>query len=162
MSTELVIERIVPLPPEVIWRAWTDAELLRGWFCPLPWRTVEAELDVRPGGIFRTVMEGPDGERHDHTGCYLEVQAPHRLVWTNTLLPGFAPADVAAGVPAFTCILTLEAVDGGTRYTARTLHRDAAGAKTHAEMGFHKGWAAALDQLVEAAKKGMKGHLAES
>jgi uncharacterized protein YndB with AHSA1/START domain len=158
MTTELILERVVPVPPEAVWRAWTDPELLKQWFCPLPWRTVEAELDLRPGGIFRTVMQGPAGERHDHAGCYLEVDAPHRLVWTNTLLPGYAPATLDPAVPAFTCILTLQAVEGGTRYTARAIHRDAAGAQAHADMGFHEGWGAALTQLVDA----VKGHVAES
>ncbi len=158
MTTELLLERVVPVPPAAVWRAWTDAELLKTWFCPKPWLTVEAELDLRPGGRFRTVMQGPDGTRMEHVGCYLEVNAPHRLVWTTALAPGFGPAKDHPAVPAFTCVLTFEAVPGGTRYTARATHRDAAGAEAHAKMGFHDGWGAALTQLVDA----VKGHVAES
>jgi uncharacterized protein YndB with AHSA1/START domain len=37
-------------------------------------------------------------------------------------------------------------------YTATAIHRDEAGARAHAEMGFEHGWSAAFDQLVELAK----------
>ena len=162
MSTELILQRTVPLAPAAVWRAWTEPELLKRWFCPLPWQTVEAQIELRPGGAFRTVLQGPDGERATHTGCYLEVDAPHRLVWTTALAPGYGPASETSGVPTFTCILTFEATDGGTRYTARAIHRDAEGAQAHAAMGFDEGWGAALDQMVTQAQAGMKGHLAES
>ena len=161
MSTELILERVIPLAPDAVWRAWTDPELLKRWFCPLPWQAVEAHIDLRPGGAFSTVMQGPDGTRMTHTGCFLEVAAPHRLVWTTALAPGFGPAVDAPGMPAFTCILTFDAVAGGTRYTARALHRDVQTAQAHAAMGFTEGWGAALAQLVDAVRP-PKGHLAES
>ncbi len=156
MSNELILERVVPLPPAAVWRAWTEPELLMRWFCPAPWRTEEAQIDLRPGGRFSSVLVGPEGERFDNVGCFLEVDAPHRLVWTSALGPGYVPkADT--GEFAFTCTLTFEAVDGGTRYTARASHADVDSANRHAEMGFHDGWSQALDQLVAA----VKGHVAE-
>jgi uncharacterized protein YndB with AHSA1/START domain len=162
MTTELILERVVPISPEDAWRGWTDPETLKLWFCPQPWQTVEAQIDLRPGGAFNTVMQGPNGERVAGSGCYLEVDAPRRLVWTSALGPGYHPQ--AAGAPGFpfTCILTLEAVEGGTRYTARVLHANTADSEAHAKMGFHEGWAAALGQLVALVQGGMKGHVAES
>ena len=153
MSNELVLERRLPLPPEAVWRAWTEPELLKQWFCPKPWQTVEAEIDLRPGGAFGTVMQGPDGTRNAGTGCYLEVQAPHRLVWTSAMGPGYVPLPDTPGGIVFTCVLGFEAVEGGTLYTARAVHRDAAGAQAHAAMGFHEGWGAALTQLVELMQR---------
>ena len=44
-----------------------------------------------PGGVFRTVMRGPDGEEGGGAGCYLEVVEGVRLVWTSALGPGFRP-----------------------------------------------------------------------
>ena len=66
---DLVFERVVALPPAAIWRAWTEPELIKQWFTPAPWRTTECEIDLRPGGIFRTVMRGPDGQEFDKAGC---------------------------------------------------------------------------------------------
>jgi uncharacterized protein YndB with AHSA1/START domain len=166
MSNILVLERELPLPPAAVWRAWTEPELLKRWFCPLPWQTVEADIDLQPGGAFGTVMQGPDGTRMAGSGCFLVVDAPHRLVWTSALGPGYTPQADFHGAPLFTCELRFEALpDGGTRYTARAIHANEAGAQRHAEMGFHDGWGAALGQLVttmQAQMKGpMQGHIAE-
>ena len=56
---DLTFERIVDVPKELVWRAWTEPALLKQWFCPLPWKTIDAEMDLRPGGMFRTTMQSP-------------------------------------------------------------------------------------------------------
>lgn len=145
---DLVLERVIDVPPELVWAAWTMPEHLCKWFTPAPWTTVEAEVDLRPGGIFRTTMRSPEGKDFPNTGCYLEVVPNERLVFTDALLPGFRPAET----PFFTAIVTLEPHGTGTRYTAIGRHRDEAGRKEHEEMGFHTGWGKALDQLVAVAK----------
>ena len=152
-NTDLELVREVPVAPELVWRAWTEPELIVQWFTPRPWRTLEAEVDLRPGGIFRTVMKGPEGddqagdEDHGGAGCFLEVIPNERLVWTSALGPGFRPQP---GEMPFTAILELEATaSGGTRYRAIAMHQDPDAAKKHDEMGFTHGWGAALDQLVE-------------
>jgi uncharacterized protein YndB with AHSA1/START domain len=150
---DLVLERLVDVSPDRVWRAWTEPELLKQWFTPKPWQTVDCEIDLRPGGIFRTVMRSPEGEdMPPGTGCYLEVIPNQRLVWTGALLPGFRPANIEPGVPVFTAAITMEAEGSGTRYRAVVMHRDPEEARGHAEMGFHQGWGAALDQLVELMK----------
>jgi len=143
---DLVLERVVDVPVEKVWAAWTEPEHLTKWFTPAPWTTPRAEVDLRPGGIFRTVMRSPEGEESDNAGCYLEVVEHRRLVWTAALGPGFRPQ--VSDLP-FSAVIAMEpAGDGRTRYTAVAIHQDPAGATRHAEMGFHDGWGAALDQLV--------------
>ncbi|MGG5885914.1 SRPBCC family protein [Falsiroseomonas sp. HC035] len=149
-ALDLVFTREVPISPGLVWEAWTRPEHLVRWFTPAPWRTLEAEVDLRPGGIFRTVMQGPAGERFDNVGCWLEVVPHQRLVWTDALAPGWRPS----AKPFVTAILTLEAVAEGTLYTARVLHKDAADRDRHAAMGFQVGWGKALDQLVALMREG--------
>jgi uncharacterized protein YndB with AHSA1/START domain len=151
-TLDLVLERVVPIAPELIWAGWTQPEHLTQWFTPSPWTTPEAEVDLRPGGVFRTVMQSPEGERHDNSGCYLEIVEQRRLVWTSSLGPGYRPNDFSGGGFPFTAEITLEPVDGGTRYTVTVMHATAAQSTEHAEMGFHDGWGAALDQLVAYMK----------
>jgi uncharacterized protein YndB with AHSA1/START domain len=149
---DLILERIVDISPEQVWAAWTQPEHITKWFTPAPWTTPEAEVDLRPGGIFRTVMCSPEGERVNNSGCFLEVVASRRLMWTAALGPGYRPNDFSViGFP-FTAELTLEPVDGGTRYTAKVMHATAEHSAAHAEMGFVDGWGAALDQLVAHMK----------
>ena len=155
---DLTFTRIVDAPKEAIWRCWTEPKLLLPWFCPLPWKTVACEIDLRPGGIFSTVMRSPEGQNFPNQGCYLEVKENEKLVWTNALLPGFRPVASSAKKDStvefmFTAIIELKALGKGTRYTATVIHADEAGCKQHTQMGFHEGWGKALDQLVEFTKK---------
>ena len=146
---DLVLDRVVPVPLELVWRAWTEAELLKQWFCPRPWRVTEAHLDVRPGGRFFTVMQGPeDGQTFASEGCFLEVVHHQRLRWTDALAGGYRP-----NAEAFmTAALELTEVEGGTRYRAIAQHASVEAMQKHVEMGFNEGWSAALDQLVELSK----------
>lgn len=145
---DLVLERVVPVPVEKVWRAWTEPELLMQWFTPKPWSTVACEIDLRPGGCFNTTMQSPEGEQYPGFGCYLEVVPMKRLTFTDALVAGFRPS----GEAFMTASVTFEAVEGGTKYTAVARHANAETLKKHADMGFYHGWGAALDQLVELAQ----------
>lgn len=145
---DLVLERDIDVPPDLVWAAWTQPEHLEKWFAPAPWSVAGCEIDLRPGGVFKTVMRSPEGQEFPGVGCYLEVVPYERLVWTDALLPGYRPSEQ----PFFTGVITMQPSGGGTRYVAMALHRDEAGRQKHADMGFADGWSAALDQLVSHAK----------
>jgi uncharacterized protein YndB with AHSA1/START domain len=146
---DLVLDRVVDVPPHLVWEAWTKPEHLKEWFVPRPWSVSHCELDLRPGGIYRTVMRSPEGEDFDNVGCYLEVVENEKLVFTDTLLPGFRPA----ANPFFTAIVTMEPHgSNGTRYIARAIHGTAENKAKHEEMGFHEGWGTVLTQMVEYIK----------
>ena len=149
---DLVFERVVDVPRELVWTAWTSPSHLKKWFTPAPWTTVDCEIDLRPGGIFRTTMRSPEGKDFPNLGCYLEVIENERLVWTNALGPGFRPAHRPSGETcgafSFTAVIALEPRGKGTKYSALVIHGDEEGRKEHEKMGFHEGWGKALDQLV--------------
>ncbi|MBD0321275.1 MAG: SRPBCC domain-containing protein, partial [Gemmatimonadetes bacterium] len=88
---DLVLERVVDVPPEAVWAAWTRPEQVVKWFTPAPWQTVHCEIDLRPGGIFRTTMRSPEGEEFSSDGCIVEVVENRRFSWTDGLAPGFRP-----------------------------------------------------------------------
>lgn len=147
---DLVLERFVDVPKALVWKAWTTPKHIVNWFVPRPWIITDCEIDLRPGGIFRTVMRSPEGEEHPNIGCFLEVVPEERMIWTDALLPGYRPSEK----PFFTALLQLSTEGKGTRYKAVALHRDEAGRKQHEEMGFQEGWGTVLDQLVEYIKAG--------
>src|SRR5262245_39079204 len=89
---DLVLERVVDVPPSLVWACWTMPKHIKKWFTPAPWKTVECKVDLQPGGTFYTVFEGPEGQRIPNAGCFLEIVKNERLVWTNALLAGYRPA----------------------------------------------------------------------
>ena len=151
---DLVLERVVPVPPDKLWLAWTQPEHVKEWFTPSPWKTVDCEIDLRPGGRFDTVMESPEGERHSNRGCFLEIVPNRRLVFTDLLVENFRPVQLHGDVH-FTAVVSFEPTpDGaGTRYVAHAMHPTESSRRKHEEMGFHEGWGKALDQLVDYASK---------
>lgn len=147
---DLVLEREIDVPVELVWKAWTTPEHLKNWFVPKPWSVTACEIDLRPGGVFATTMRSPEGQEFPNIGCYLEIVPNNRLVFTDALLPGFRPA----AKPFFSAVLEMEAIATGTRYRAIAIHGTEASRITHEEMGFHHGWNTVVDQMVEAIKAG--------
>lgn len=157
---DLMFERIIDVPPERVWAAWTIPEQLKVWFTPKPWQTVDCEIDLRPGGLFRTVMRSPEGQEFPNFGCYLEVIPNEKLVWTNALEPNFRPAKFPEETPGHECaefsmtaVISLEPHEQGTRYMALVMHSNQEDRAKHEKMGFEEGWGAALDQLVAMIKR---------
>ena len=139
----------VSMPPDKLFRAWTEPALLVQWFAPLPWTVPHAELDVRPGGSSRVVMRGPDGTEFPSEGIYLEVVPNRKLVFTDAYVRAWEPS----AKPFMTATITFDDLGNGkTRYTARVAHWSAADKAAHEAMGFHSGWGQCTDQLAALAQ----------
>ena len=147
---DLVLERELDVPVELVWRAWTTAEHLRHWFVPKPWTITACDLDVRPGGAMHFTIRSPEGQEFPNSGCYLEVKPFERLVTTDTLLGGYRPSSN----PFFTAVLDFARNGEGTRYRAIAIHGEEASRQKHEEMGFHDGWGTVVSQMVEYIKSG--------
>lgn len=146
---ELVLTRIIDAPPEKVFRAWTDPELMKQWFAPLPFTTPVVETDVRPGGSSLIVMRDTEGNEYPNRGVYLEVVRNERLVFTDAYTRAWEPSEK----PFMTAIMTFEDQGGKTKYTARALHWTVADREQHEKMGFHEGWGQCADQLAALVAK---------
>ncbi len=145
----LTLDRVLDAPVAALWRCWSEPDLLKQWFCPKPWYVSEARIDLRPGGEFFTVMNGPENERFANPGIVLEVQPERLLVTTDAFRPGWIPGD-----QAFMVARVSFAPEGArrTRYLAQAMHWTDEALRQHEEMGFHPGWNAAADQLEALAQ----------
>lgn len=140
---ELTLTRLIDAPPEKLFRAWTEPELLVQWFVPKPWTAASAEMDVRPGGSSVVVMRNPEGQEFPNRGIYLDVVKNERLVFTDAFTSAWVPSGKAFMVGT----ITFANEDGKTRYTARVQHWSEEDRKAHEDMGFYAGWGKATDQL---------------
>lgn len=104
------------------------------------------EMDLRPGGSFRTEISQDGAQFSPHiTGCFLAVDELERIVFTDALLAGWRPADSSF----LTAVITMRDHAEGTEYTAAALHRDVADRDKHDELGFQEGWGTVTRQLAE-------------
>ncbi len=77
------LRRRFPVRREKVFDAWTDANVLRRWWCPQGWVPAEIEVDARPGGEYLIGMRWPGLGRPIYVyGQFLEVRRPERLVYT--------------------------------------------------------------------------------
>ena len=144
---DIAIERFIDAPARLVWEALTRPEHVKEWYMPREWgRVAQAEMDLRPGGIFSIDIAGADGRVFPNVGCFLDVVPLERLVWTSMLFPGYRPA-VFDDIP-ITAIVTMESVGTGTRYVFTALHRDEADLEKNRESGWQQGTEIAMDQLV--------------
>jgi uncharacterized protein YndB with AHSA1/START domain len=136
--------RLLDVPRERVFAAWTRAEHLAHWFGPRGFTIHSCEADARPGGVFKLCMRSPDGVDYWVRGSYREVVAPERLVVQCS-------ADDAAGVQRLDEVITVQFADEGGR-TRLTLHAMAAGSGTEAAQmlrGMERGWGETLERLRE-------------
>jgi uncharacterized protein YndB with AHSA1/START domain len=147
-NRELVLTRDLDVAPERLFRTWIQR--LPEWWAPRPWTTPVCEMDLRVGGVLRTVMRAPDGREFPTSGVFLEIVPNRRIVFTDAYDAGWVPG----ANPFFTAVVTFDPLaGGGTRYTARARHWTGEDCRKHEAMGFPTGWSQVLDQLVALAKQ---------
>ena len=141
----VAITRTFEAPRERVFEAWTRAEHLARWFGPTGFSVHSAEVDARPGGVFRLCVRSPDGKDYWVRGKYRELVAPERLVITCT-------ADDEKGIPRLEEVIDVtftgqnRRTEVRLRATARGLNAEAAGmlermdavwAQTFTRLGVH-------------------------
>jgi uncharacterized protein YndB with AHSA1/START domain len=63
-NLQIKVERSFAAPLDLVWSAWTEAELLEQWWAPKPWKAETKSMDFSEGGRWLYSMVGPQGERH--------------------------------------------------------------------------------------------------
>ena len=77
------MQRLFEAPRDLVWRAWSNPEVLVLWMGPVEWPAVSATCDFRVGGAWRICLRSPEtGEDLWQGGVYREIDAPRRLVFT--------------------------------------------------------------------------------
>ena len=80
---EITATRLFDAPRDLVWKAWTDPKHIAQWWGPNGFTTTTDKMDLRPGGVWRFVMHGPDGRDYKNKIVYLEVAEPERLVYKH-------------------------------------------------------------------------------
>ena len=133
---EVAMTRVFDAPRRLVWKAWTTPEHLQQWMLgPEGWTMPVCEMDLRPGGAYRSVWRRANGQEIEIPGVYKEVTPPERLVSTESW---------GAGWPETINTLTFTEDAGQTTVTLTMRYpskdaRDAA-LKTGATDGMNQGF----------------------
>jgi uncharacterized protein YndB with AHSA1/START domain len=72
---QIVTTRVLDAPRELVFKMWTDPEHIVQWWGPKGFTTTTYSMDVRPGGVWRFVMHGPDGTDYQNKITRLTMRA---------------------------------------------------------------------------------------
>jgi uncharacterized protein YndB with AHSA1/START domain len=139
---EIVVTRVFDAPRELVFQAWTDPEQVVQWWGPRGFTTTNHEMDVRPGGVWRFVMHGPDGTDYANRVDFLEVVAPERLVYEH------GPDGESEGL-SFRSTVTFDDEGGKTRLTLRLVFGSAEERDRAVEFGALDGGKQTLKRLAQ-------------
>jgi len=138
---EIGMERVFDAPRDLVFEAHSSCEHLSHWWGPRKYEVVSCEVDFRPGGAWRIVHRGPDGEEYAFRGEYREIVPPERIVWTFEFegWPGQVTVET----------MTLEEHDGKTTFTSTSVFDSVEARDAMLESGMESGAAEGMDQLDE-------------
>ena len=137
----VIIRRVLPAPPDIVYDEWLDPVGMIEWMCPRPARPVKISLEPSVGGSLRIDIED-SGSSLYVSGSYLELDRPRRLRFTWSCS---AWAD-----PTVQSMVTITLEDHGTAETMMTIEHEQLPPD---ETDSHQhGWAAIAVQLEEALR----------
>jgi uncharacterized protein YndB with AHSA1/START domain len=150
-----VLERVFDAPRELVWRTWTEPELLARWYGPNV-ETIVHRLDVKPGGLWLNEMRWGDRANFERVE-YTEVMPPERLVWLHSTADADWNAVSNPMMPDWPRVLlttvTFEEEDGRTKMRLTWVPHGASEAEiacfAAAMEGLDKGWGAGMKLLEE-------------
>lgn len=145
---ELVLERVFEAPRALVWRSYTEPDRVARWWGPRGTTTTVVEMEVRPGGRWRYINRGSDGQEAPFTGEYLEVVPPERIV--NTFIFDVPPFNESQAVET----VVFEDLDGRTKVTARTRFSSVEDLEGAVSTGMIPGAIESWDRLAEELAQG--------
>jgi uncharacterized protein YndB with AHSA1/START domain len=116
---DLIFIRFLNAPRELVFEAWTDPKHLIHWWGPDGFTNTFQEIDVRPGGVWKFIMHGPNGMNFPNQIVFEEIDKPKRLVYNH----GSGQKDDPM---QFQVIVTFEKEGDKTKLTMRSIFASAA------------------------------------
>ena len=144
---ELTLTRVLNAPRELVFKAWTDPEMLADWWGPRGFTAPVCEIDLRPGGALRICMHAPQLGFPNHwmDGIINEVIAPEHLVFIS-----YAFRDESGNAPLeILNTITFERQGEKTKLTVHAVVTRATAEMAPALAGMDLGWNQSLDKLTE-------------
>jgi uncharacterized protein YndB with AHSA1/START domain len=138
---EIVMSRVFDAPRDLVFETHTTCEHMSNWWGPRRYEIASCDIDFRPGGAWRIVQRGADGEEHGFHGEFREIDRPERITWTFEYegMPGHVSVQT----------VTFEEHDGKTTLTATVVLDSVEERDGMLQSGMVEGAAETYDRLDE-------------
>lgn len=144
---EIALTRVFNAPRRLVFDCYTKPELVMRWAGGPPgWRMISCEIDLRVGGVWHWVTEGPDGMRMGYGGVYQEIVRPERLVSTEVFDEPWYEGEAVSR-------LELAEHEGTTTLTTTVRYASQAVRDAVLQSPMAEGMAFGLDQLENTLKE---------
>jgi uncharacterized protein YndB with AHSA1/START domain len=146
-KNKLFVTRTFNAPLALVWRAWTEAELLDKWWAPRPWQSVTTEMDFKENGLRVYYMAGPEGEKHWCRTNYKTVDMHRHFTGADAFADESGNINEAMPVGLFS--VQFNADSNQTEVTNITEYPSEADLQKVIEMGMKEGLSMAFQNLDE-------------
>lgn len=154
ISTVLTITREFDVPPELIWKMWTNPNLFKKWYGPRNYSCPHCEMDLREGGQYRHCMRSPRGKDTWSTGVFKKIKPNEKLVFTMSLSDEegnvIPPVHLENENRALESEVTVTLEDKEAK-TKMTLHHT--GIRDEMQKSARTGWNQSFDKLAGSLKR---------
>lgn len=158
-----VLERTFDAPIELVWRTWTEPELLARWYGPGV-ETIVHQFDPKPGGLWLGEMKWGDNSNYQRVE-FTEVEPPSKLVWLHSVSDKAWKIIANPRMPDWPMILLttvlFEADGSQTKMRLTWAPHEATEAEINcfaaALPGLNKGWGAGMDLLAQLLEEMQAG-----
>ncbi len=138
---EVIITRVFEAPRNLVFKAYTDRNLIAQWLGPRRFTTIVDKIDVRPGGVWRFINRDAGGNEYAFHGVFHDVVSPESIVRTFEFegTPGRVSFET----------LTLEEIGDKTKVTAKAVYQSVEDRDTMLKSGMEEGVLETMDRLAE-------------
>ena len=144
-------EREFAAAPALVWRCYTEAELLDQWWAPKPWKCETQSMDFTPGGKWIYDMVGPDGERHGAIQIFKEIVPVEYFNGTDAFTD--EQGQINEDMPVASWENTFTPTENGTLVTITAVYPTREALETVLKMGMAEGVNMAQDGLRDLLEK---------
>lgn len=132
---------------DLVWRTWTEPELLDKWWAPKPWKSVTKSMEFEEGGRRLYAMVGPNGEEHWAFADYSSINPKDNFSYSD----GFCDSEGnrTESLPDSSWSVNFSESNGVTTVYVEIKHETLEDLEKIIEMGFKEGFTACLEQLTE-------------
>ena len=158
-SLPVELDRVFRAPIELVWQAWTSAEMVKKWWGPQGYSAPETRMDFREGGTYNFAMKGPDGKVNWSGGEIEEIVPMKKLVYTDRFTDesGKAIDPKEIGMPGNwpeSCYVTITFEKLGDHETRMHLLHQGIPKSMHDDCV--QGWDSSLDKMQKLVEGGSR------